>query len=141
MEYLPYIVTAASIVGTVANSLQRRWCFCIWLCTNAFWCVYNALHRSYAQALLYAFNFTLAIIGLVRWKKKETIQRETAEKEIESILNDIEQIRRKELITDYRLDDALGTVCEKYCRNSGKRCFRHGDTAYSCANFQWRGGA
>lgn len=27
MNFIPYIITAASIVGTVANSLQKRWCF------------------------------------------------------------------------------------------------------------------
>ncbi|MGN0492293.1 MAG: hypothetical protein ACI4F7_01490 [Acutalibacteraceae bacterium] len=31
MNYLPYIVTALSIIGTVANSLQKRWCFWIWI--------------------------------------------------------------------------------------------------------------
>lgn len=68
MNMIPYIVTAASIVGTVANSFQKRWCFYIWLCTNAFWCVYNAKNRSYAQSLLYAFNFAMAILGLIKWK-------------------------------------------------------------------------
>lgn len=27
MNYIAYAVTAASIVGTVANSFQKRWCF------------------------------------------------------------------------------------------------------------------
>lgn len=70
MNYLPYIVTAFSIIGTVANSLQKRWCFWIWLCTNAFWCVYNIVLGSYAQAVLYAFNFAMAILGLCKWRKE-----------------------------------------------------------------------
>lgn len=68
-DMIPYIVTAASIVGTVANSFQKRWCFYIWLCTNAFWSVFNAVNGSYAQALLYAFNFATAILGLIKWKR------------------------------------------------------------------------
>ena len=71
MNILPYFVTAASIVGTIANSFQKRWCFYVWLCTNAFWCVYNAANGSYAQAALYAFNFAMAILGLVKWKRNE----------------------------------------------------------------------
>lgn len=69
MRYLPYIITLLSVVGTVANSLQKRWCFWVWLCTNAFWVVFNVISRSYAQALLYAFNFAMAILGLCRWKR------------------------------------------------------------------------
>lgn len=69
MNIFPYIVTAASIIGTVANSLQKRWCFYIWLLTNAFWCAFNAAGGSYAQSLLYAFNFAMAILGLIKWKR------------------------------------------------------------------------
>ena len=69
MNNFAYLFTAASIVGTVANSFQKRWCFIIWAITNTFWCIYNFINGSYAQALLYAFNFAMAIIGLWRWSK------------------------------------------------------------------------
>lgn len=72
MQYIAYFVTAASIVGTVANSFQKRWCFWVWICTNSFWCIYNVVNGSYAQALLYAFNFAMAILGLIKWRKKRT---------------------------------------------------------------------
>lgn len=71
MNYIAYAVTAASIVGTVANSFQKRWCFWVWGCTNTFWCVFNILSGSYAQAILYAFNFAMAVVGLVKWRQKE----------------------------------------------------------------------
>ena len=71
MQYIAYFVTAASIAGTVANSFQKRWCFWVWICTNTFWTVYNIISGSYAQALLYAFNFIMAVIGLVKWRQKE----------------------------------------------------------------------
>jgi hypothetical protein len=71
IEALPYIMTAATIVGTVANSFQKRWCFYVWGVTNAFWCVHNIILREYAQAGLYAFNFVMAIVGLVKWKNRE----------------------------------------------------------------------
>lgn len=71
MNYLPYIVTALSIIGTVANSLQKRWCFWIWICTNTFWFVYNIALGSYAQAVLYGFNFAMAVLGLCKWRKEK----------------------------------------------------------------------
>ena len=86
MHFIPYIITAASIVGTVANSLQKRWCFYVWLCTNSFWCIYNVVNRSYAQALLYAFNFAMAILGLIKWRRNE-IRRKYAREILEKKFN------------------------------------------------------
>ena len=71
MNYIAYIVTALSIVGTVANSFQKRWCFIVWSFTNSFWCVFNIINGSYAQAILYAFNLAMAFIGLWKWRKNE----------------------------------------------------------------------
>ena len=87
MNFIPYIITAASIVGTVANSLQKRWCFFVWLGTNSFWCVHNAVNGSYAQALLYAFNFAMAILGLVKWQRKRTRNYRRIVKRINKALN------------------------------------------------------
>lgn len=70
MNYISYFVTLCSIVGTIANSLQKRWCFWVWLCTNAFWVAFNIISGSYAQALLYTFNFAMAVLGLCKWKQK-----------------------------------------------------------------------
>lgn len=67
---ITYIVTAASIIGTVANVYQKRWCFIIWILTNCFWCVYDALIGQYAQTALFAVYFMLAIAGLVKWRKR-----------------------------------------------------------------------
>lgn len=69
MNYIAFLFTAASIVGTLANSFQKKWCFYIWLCTNSFWCVYNAINAQYAQALLYVFNLATCIIGLYKWRR------------------------------------------------------------------------
>lgn len=71
MVYIVYGVTFATIVGTVANSFGKRWCFWVWMCTNGFWCVYNVWIGQYAQGVLYAFNFAMAILGLAKWKRKK----------------------------------------------------------------------
>lgn len=77
MQYIAYFVTAASIVGTVANSYKKRWCFYVWLCTNAFWCIYDAVSGQTAQALLYVFNLIMAIVGLVQWRTGKAKQKVT----------------------------------------------------------------
>lgn len=69
MQIIPYIITALAIIGTVGNSFKKVWGFYIWLFTNAFWCVFNVTHQSYAQAILYAVYFILALVGIVKWKK------------------------------------------------------------------------
>ena len=66
-----YLVALFSMVGTVANSFQKKWCFYVWICTNVFWLVYNVYSGQYAQAMLYLFNFVTCIIGLKKWNKKE----------------------------------------------------------------------
>lgn len=70
MQYITYAIVAASVIGTVANSYGKRWCFIVWGITNTFWMVYNIVLLSYAQALLYAFNLATAIIGFIKWGKK-----------------------------------------------------------------------
>lgn len=62
-------------------------------------------------------------------------ERDQAVKDIESILNTVEEIRCSELIIDGDLDDKLGSVCEKYCSNYGVNCFVHGDKSHSCKNW------
>ena len=71
MRYIPYIMTAFSVAGTIANSFQKKWCFWLWICTNIFWCGYNVLNNQYAQSLLYAFNFVMCIVGLCQWRQND----------------------------------------------------------------------
>lgn len=72
IKVITYIVMAASMVGTIANSCKKRWCFYIWLCTNAFWFVYNFSIGQTAQGLLYTFHFSMAILGVYQWKHNKT---------------------------------------------------------------------
>ena len=64
-------VTILSIIGTIANTEKKRWCFVIWLFTNTFWCVYDWCIGAYSQSLLFAVYAMLAIWGLVRWKRDD----------------------------------------------------------------------
>ena len=63
-----WIITVASVVGTVANIYKRRWCFGVWAVTNATWVVYDVWKGAHAQAAMMAIYFGLAIWGLIQWK-------------------------------------------------------------------------
>lgn len=70
MQFIAYIITVVAIIGTIANSFGKRWCFIIWGISNTFWIIYNISLSSYAQALLYAFNLAMAVVGFIKWGKK-----------------------------------------------------------------------
>lgn len=84
-----------------------------------------------------------AFLSTVRYELSQIeilkVQKERAIKAVEGVLNDVERIRRSELIVDGDLDEALGDLCSSRCSNYGKNCFKHGKEPYSCANFKWIG--
>lgn len=63
-----WLIALASIIGTVANVYRRRWCFGVWLVTNAFWTIYDLSIGAYAQGALMAVYFGLSALGLYQWK-------------------------------------------------------------------------
>jgi len=68
MEYLSWLIAAVALLGTWLNVQKDKRCFWIWCGTNGFWAAYDAWHGLYAQALLFAAYFILAIVGMVKWK-------------------------------------------------------------------------
>jgi hypothetical protein len=65
-----WLITIASIVGTVANIYKKQWCFAIWLVTNAAWMIVDFCAGMYPQAALFSVYVCLAVWGLVKWWKK-----------------------------------------------------------------------
>lgn len=66
---LMWLVTLASIVGTVLNIKKKRVCFVIWLITNSLWCAYDFYIGSFAQGGLFLVYVGLAIYGIIEWRK------------------------------------------------------------------------
>ena len=65
-----WLVTAASLVGTVANVRRQRWCFHVWTATNAAWVVYDVALAAWPQAALMLCYFGLSVWGVFAWKKE-----------------------------------------------------------------------
>ena len=69
-DHAMWLVTVASLIGTVANIYQRRWCFWVWLGTNIAWAAYDAWIGAVAQAALMAVYACLSVWGLLTWRRK-----------------------------------------------------------------------
>jgi hypothetical protein len=69
--YWTYLITAASIIGTVANIYKKQWCFVIWLFTNSAWLVIDLMAGLYAQSVLFAVYIALSVMVLAKWGKKK----------------------------------------------------------------------
>jgi hypothetical protein len=66
-----FLITIAAIVGVIANIKKKKWCFIIWIFTNAAWCVYDYSIGAYWQSVLFLVYFLLAIWGLIEWCRGE----------------------------------------------------------------------
>lgn len=62
-----FAITVLSIIGVVANNLQKRWCFILWFYTNLAWCIYDWTIGAYSQSLLFAVYVVLAVHGWQSW--------------------------------------------------------------------------
>ena len=70
IDRLMWLVTIASLIGTVANIHKRRWCFGVWAFTNAAWAIYDVHKGAHAQAALQAVYFGLSVYGLRKWRDR-----------------------------------------------------------------------
>lgn len=66
-----WILALFSIISTVLNIYQNKYCFVIWIVTNAAWCVIDFNKELYQQALLFLVYFIFSIWGLIKWVKNE----------------------------------------------------------------------
>lgn len=69
MEWIMWIVTLASLIGTIANLHKLRWCFHVWLVCNVCWAIYDVYKEAYPQAVLMAIYAVLAVWGMFKWKR------------------------------------------------------------------------
>ena len=78
LTIISWIFTAIAIIGTVANSYQKRFGFWFWLTSNLFWVTFNIANGIYSQAAVYIFNSAMCIVGLRQWKKNKKEEKESA---------------------------------------------------------------
>ena len=65
---MEWVITAFSLIGTVANVHKRRWSFGIWAITNSAWAIIDWHAGLYAQSVLFQCYLGLSLWGLWKWK-------------------------------------------------------------------------
>lgn len=65
-----WIITIASLIGTILNIKKNNACFIIWLFTNTLWTIIDYEAGLYSQATLQLVYVGLALWGIKEWKKK-----------------------------------------------------------------------
>jgi nicotinamide riboside transporter PnuC len=64
----PIIAIMAGLIGTIANTYKKRWCFLLWIPANLFWIIYNLSKNEFIMSAVFSIYFTFAIIGWFTWK-------------------------------------------------------------------------
>lgn len=64
---------------------------------------------------------------------------EQALKDIKFLLEFIEKKRQEVLVVNKKTDGEMADVCEKFCKNAGRLCFKEGDEPFSCEKFSYNG--
>ena len=64
---------------------------------------------------------------------------EQAIKDIKFLLEFIEKKRQEVLVVNKKTDEEMADVCEKFCKNAGRLCFKEGDEPFRCENFSYNG--
>ena len=69
LEILGWTATVISITGVVLNNYRSKWCFGLWLVSNALCFVIHYRKRMVALTVRDLVFLGLAIHGLVMWSK------------------------------------------------------------------------
>lgn len=66
---MTWMLALLSLYATWLNARKVRWCFALWIVTNAAWALVNGLiYRNYARCALDTCYTGLAVYGLWRWR-------------------------------------------------------------------------
>ena len=67
MEFIGIISTMLAVIGVLANNRRLRWCFLVWMVSNALSMVIHSRARIRSLTARDAIFLVLAIEGWIRW--------------------------------------------------------------------------
>ena len=70
IEIIGIIATVLAVVGVLANNRRLRWCFIIWIFSNALSLAIHVDAAIWSLAVRDAVFLVLAVEGWVKWGKK-----------------------------------------------------------------------
>ena len=68
-EWILWLVSSITILGSVLNVKKMSSCFVVWTFCNIFWLVFDIWNKAYARAILDVVNLATSVWGLVSWIK------------------------------------------------------------------------
>lgn len=71
---LSWIMSGIALIGSILNSSGNKYGFIFWIISNLYMSIRFYAIGEYAQALLFAIYFIIAIRGLNVWSKKKTYE-------------------------------------------------------------------
>lgn len=71
---LSWIMSGIALIGSILNSSGNKYGFIFWIVSNLYMSIRFYAIGEYAQALLFAIYFIIAIRGLNVWSKKKTYE-------------------------------------------------------------------
>lgn len=69
IEAIGLVTTALAVIGVLVNNRRLRWCFLVWLVSNALSLAIHAQAGIWSLALRDAIFMVLAVEGWIRWGK------------------------------------------------------------------------
>jgi hypothetical protein len=105
LDYAMWIVTAASLVGTVANIKKRRGCFTVWIVTNTIWAAYDLSIGAFAQAALMATYAVLSVWGAIAWRAPENGRGHRDRRFGPSLDKYVQELRKEILRLTWRVEE------------------------------------
>jgi len=73
IELIGTVATILAITGVVLNNRRIRWCFAIWMCSNALTLVIHAQTDVWSLVVRDAVFLVLAVEGWIRWGRNDDI--------------------------------------------------------------------
>jgi nicotinamide riboside transporter PnuC len=64
-----YLIVAAALAGTVLNVRRSRWCWPVWIGSNAASAAYLAASGLWSQGALQATFLALSVWGWISWRQ------------------------------------------------------------------------
>lgn len=68
-QIFTWAATILALTGNILNCKQIKWCFVLWMVTNAMWFAWDIYIHLYNRAIMDAVQFALAVWGLYEWSK------------------------------------------------------------------------
>ena len=70
MTLISWLFALIALIGVVLNIQKLRYCFYLWIVSNAGNAIYAASKEAWSLAALFIVYFALSIWGVIKWRNQ-----------------------------------------------------------------------